>query len=242
MLTEIIERTVHDARTPIIPAVGSWIQAKSFRHIVSVNPENIVIASRDPSFAKIFIDRDSYCIADGVGTVLAARVLRMAPIVRQSGVDVMTSILESLNGKQKVVLVGGSPGSAQRVAEYSHVKYGDTLAFGVLGDVDKNDPQLIERVVLEKPDVLFVAFGSPFQEKWIDTHRDALSGVVCMGVGGAFDFIAGKVPRAPVWMQRIGCEWLFRLACEPWRIVRQTRLIVFVILLFMSRWHSQKSS
>lgn len=85
------------------------------------------------------------------------------------------------------------------------------------------------------PDILFVAFGAPAQEKWVIEHKAVLekAGVrLVMVVGGAFDMLLGKVERAPQWMRSIGLEWLYRLIQEPWRWKRQIALITFMKLVF----------
>ncbi len=82
---------------------------------------------------------------------------------------------------------------------------------------------------------MFVAFGSPEQEKWIYQNRASLQGVTCIGVGGAFDFIGGRVGRAPRLIQKIGLEWLFRLVKQPWRWKRQLRLVEFVWLVLKEK-------
>jgi len=86
-----------------------------------------------------------------------------------------------------------------------------------------------------KPDLLFVAFGAPMQEKWIFNNLDKLNVKVAMGVGGAFDYLAGKVRRAPRLVQKLSLEWLWRLICQPWRIGRQLRLLKFVYLVIRER-------
>jgi len=89
----------------------------------------------------------------------------------------------------------------------------------------------------KKIDILFVAFGSPKQEEWITKNLETLPVHVVMGVGGAFDFVSGAVSRAPVWIRKIGLEWLFRLAVEPWRIKRQLALIEFILLVLKEKLH-----
>ena len=84
-----------------------------------------------------------------------------------------------------------------------------------------------------KPRLVFVALGAPTQELWIAQHRNLLrknNVEIAMAVGGSFDYLLNKVPRAPRWMQKLGLEWLFRLIIEPWRIKRQLRLIGFIAL------------
>jgi N-acetylglucosaminyldiphosphoundecaprenol N-acetyl-beta-D-mannosaminyltransferase len=83
-------------------------------------------------------------------------------------------------------------------------------------------------VAATKPNLIFAAFGSPFQEKWFYQNRARLQGICCVGVGGAFDFLSGNIQRAPIWIRKIGLEWLYRLIREPWRWRRQLRLLVFL--------------
>ena len=116
-------------------------------------------------------------------------------------------------------------------------KYPNLNCTGIEGIVNIQKPteaeeEYIRSIVVEKkPSLVFVAFGSPFQELWIDHHRDLFHGMVCMGVGGAFDYLSGSVPRAPRMVRWIGGEWIFRLFVQPWRIKRQLRLLSFMILV-----------
>lgn len=80
-------------------------------------------------------------------------------------------------------------------------------------------------------DILFVAFGAPKQEFWINDNLEKIPVKIAIGVGGAFDYISGKISRAPVWIQNIGLEWLYRLINQPWRIKRQLSLAEFIWLV-----------
>ena len=84
-------------------------------------------------------------------------------------------------------------------------------------------------------DILFVAFGSPKQEMWIAQNLRRIDVRIAIGVGGAFDFISGKVARAPLWIRNLGLEWLFRLIVQPWRAKRQIALVKFVFLVIKER-------
>jgi N-acetylglucosaminyldiphosphoundecaprenol N-acetyl-beta-D-mannosaminyltransferase len=84
-------------------------------------------------------------------------------------------------------------------------------------------------------DILFVAFGAPKQEFWINDNLEKISVRIAIGVGGAFDYLSGKVPRSPIWMQNIGLEWLFRLLVQPWRIKRQLALLEFIWLVIKEK-------
>jgi N-acetylglucosaminyldiphosphoundecaprenol N-acetyl-beta-D-mannosaminyltransferase len=85
------------------------------------------------------------------------------------------------------------------------------------------------------PDLLLVAYGVPAEERWIARNRHRLGVPVMVGVGGAFDFVAGVTRRAPAWMRRLGLEWLHRLIREPWRWRRQLALPRFVALVLAQR-------
>jgi N-acetylglucosaminyldiphosphoundecaprenol N-acetyl-beta-D-mannosaminyltransferase len=84
-------------------------------------------------------------------------------------------------------------------------------------------------------DILFVAFGAPKQEFWINENLDKIPVKVAIGVGGAFDYISNKIPRAPTLVRNIGLEWLFRLAVQPWRLKRQLSLLQFVVLVLKEK-------
>jgi N-acetylglucosaminyldiphosphoundecaprenol N-acetyl-beta-D-mannosaminyltransferase len=88
--------------------------------------------------------------------------------------------------------------------------------FGALSDEQQAD--MVARVRAARPDILFVAFGAPRQDLWIAEQQDVLKVPVCAGIGGSFDLIAGRLKRAPSWMQRMGLEWLYRLIQEPGRL------------------------
>jgi N-acetylglucosaminyldiphosphoundecaprenol N-acetyl-beta-D-mannosaminyltransferase len=98
------------------------------------------------------------------------------------------------------------------------------------GSPSPNEEDAIVAQINEaQADILFVAYGAPEQDKWIARNLPRLGVKMAMGVGGAFDFVAGVVPRAPLWMQRVGLEWLFRLYLQPWRFKRMLRLPLFVL-------------
>jgi N-acetylglucosaminyldiphosphoundecaprenol N-acetyl-beta-D-mannosaminyltransferase len=84
-------------------------------------------------------------------------------------------------------------------------------------------------------DILFVAFGFPKQEEWMFANLSKLNVRVMMGVGGAFDYISGNVPRAPVLIQKSGFEWLYRLILQPWRWRRQVALVEFIGLVMKEK-------
>ncbi len=98
-----------------------------------------------------------------------------------------------------------------------------------------SDAETLKRIHEARPRVLLVAYGAPAQELWIDRLKDELGVAVAIGVGGAFDFITGRVGRAPYWMRSAGAEWLYRLGRQPWRIRRMAVLPQFALDVLRTR-------
>lgn len=159
---------------------------------------------------------------------------------RVSGVDMMQSLVEVASERGwRVFLLGGKPGVAEAAANHLTRQYPNILVHwdsgpwlnddGVPKDAAqaKKEAEVVRKINQFKPNLLFVGFGAPKQEKWIARNLKNLDVNCAMVVGGAFDYISGRVPRAPQWMQNLGLEWLFRLIIEPWRIKREFALFKF---------------
>lgn len=194
--------------------------------IVTVNPEFVMLAQDDPEFKNILNNAD-LAIPDGVGLRFAQKTLNIIP-----GRKLVEEILK-LN-KYKVFFLGGQNGVAQEMAQ----KFGG--AFGS-GETDIKHPtrnaEIITKINKYKPDILLVAYGAPYQEKWLNANSQLLNARVRIGVGGAFDYLTGRSTVPPEWVNKIGLEWLWRLICEPWRWKRQLSLIKFVFLQTFSHQH-----
>lgn len=233
-----------EKKEEILARVNDYLihPTNEYFHIVSLNPEIIVQSKHDALFRQILID-SSLKILDGVGVVVATHILNLHGGVRYSGVDLLKDILTEAGSKRfRTVLIGGKPKLADSLADCYNHKFGVKTFYGI--EVSQNisgtniaeNSELISRITALKPRILFLALGSPKQEKWIYEHRDSLKGVLCMGVGGGFDFLTGQVRRAPHIIRRAGLEWLFRLMVQPWRIKRQLRLLEFVLMVLKERF------
>ena len=146
---------------------------------------------------------------------------------RVTGSDLIWKIARLSEQKNcSIYLLGAEEGVAQKAAEKLKEKYKNLkIAEAELGmkntEFRIENPELVNRINRRQPDILLVAFGHPKQEKWIAGNLSKLENVkVAIGVGGAFDFIAGKAKRAPRILRKLGLEWLFRLFIEPWRAGR----------------------
>lgn len=193
-----------------IKLVGKWVKQDKKRYIVTPNPEFIMLAQKDEEFKKILNQAD-LAIPDGAGLRLADRRLK-----RLTGVDLMLSLIEE---GYKTVVAGGAPGIAQQAAD--RLKPTRTDLVGM------TEPDVAE-INKIRPDLLFVALGMGKQEKWIAKNLPKLNVKVAMGIGGALDQIVKPWLRAPLRVQALGLEWLWRLIMQPWRIKRQWQLVRFV--------------
>ncbi|HKZ34321.1 MAG TPA: WecB/TagA/CpsF family glycosyltransferase [Patescibacteria group bacterium] len=205
--------------------------------VVTPNPEFLVTARSDKDF-RFILNKADLAIPDGVGIVLAARLMGYEMKERVAGVDLVEGVCKYCeeNGL-RVMFFGGRGNVAEKTYECligTYSKLSGTFLpgpndIGHLTNEEKN--YLLTSLSESKPDVLFIAFGAPRQEKWIYQNLREIPAKVTIGVGGAFDMISGKVSRAPVVLRKLGFEWLWRLVQEPWRWKRQLRLLRFVALV-----------
>lgn len=203
------------------------------RHLVTLNPEYVMAAGREPAFAEALREAD-IATADGVGIVLAARAIHGRGFTRVTGVDLIER-LAAIGGElgAGIFLLGAGPGigelAAQRLVErFPRCRVAGTWSGG--SPDPAHDGEAIQRVAASDARVVLVAYGAVGQVQWIARNRAALAerGVrLAIGVGGALDYLSGSVKRPPVWVQQSGMEWLYRLARERWRWRRQAVLPVF---------------
>ena len=205
-------------------------------YIVTPNPELLVLANNNPEYKSI-LNKAKLALPDGIGVMWGAWFMGIPLQQRITGVDLVKSLCNYVSKRPITVgFLGAGPNVAEKTAECLQKLY-PGLRVGLVsqewtGEL-KNLPAGRQG---KKVDILFIAFGSPKQEIWISEHLGDLPAKVVIGVGGAFDFISGKVPRAPEVLRRLGLEWLFRLVIQPWRIMRQLSLIKFVLLVFKEKF------
>lgn len=182
-------------------------------------------------------------MADGVGIVWSARLLGKPVPARVTGSDGIHHICaRAAQAGWRVYFLGAAPGVAAQAAAILQSEYPGLVVAGThSGSPSAEDWLEIEAILrVARADLLFVAFGHPKQDFWIHTHRGDLPVQVAIGVGGAFDFIAGVSTRAPLWMRRLGIEWLHRLLTQPWRWRRMLKLPVFVGMVLRQKLVGKK--
>ncbi len=208
------------------------------RQVCTVNPEFIVDARADQGFAGV-LRRADLRVPDGVGVLWAAQLFGAPLRERVTGSDGVYRIAERAARRGwRVFFLGAAPGVALRTAEQLRELYPSILVTGAYDGSpdDAQWPIIASWLQSTRPDILFVAYGHPKQDFWIDRHRAELPVAVALGVGGAFDFVAGVTTRAPRWIQRLGLEWLHRLIQEPWRWRRMAKLPIFVASVVAAKW------
>lgn len=158
--------------------------------------------------------------ADGMPIVLLSKLLRRPLPERVTGADLVPAICRRCAAEGLSVYVLGGDRSAVDAA-FAKLAISGLKVAGVdpaFVKLDEDQPEIIARINAAKPDILFVALGNPKQELWMGRHAAQLDAGVMIGIGGTFNFIAGRVRRAPRWMQRCGAEWIYRISQEPGRL------------------------
>lgn len=194
--------------------------------IVAVNPEKIMRAQEEVTLMA-FLKSSQLLLPDGIGVVLAARLLGLSKMVRVPGSEFMPALCErAMKRGYKIFLFGGKPEVNAKVVNILKQRYpGVKIVGNQDGYVGESQmPELIERINASNAQILFLALGSPKQEIWMDRYLPQTKVKLCQGVGGTFDVIAGNVRRAPLIFRRLNLEWFYRLMAQPRRIFRQTAL------------------
>lgn len=228
-------------------AVGQSLRSGVGGWIITMNLDHLRRFGRDEKYAQ-YQSHASIVVADGMPLVWASWLQGTRLPERVTGSNLIWSLsgMAATEGRS-VFLLGGNPGTAARAAAALVDRFPNLIIAGVYCppldfEHDKAETaRLAKAVVDSQPDIVYVALGSPKQERIIDGLRHRLASTWWMGVGIAFSFVAGDVPRAPVWMQRCGLEWLHRLTHDPRRLAGRyvLRGIPFALVLLGSssvRW------
>ena len=207
-------------------------------NIISGNPEVLYNGLKDRELFSIFSRRNSVIIPDGVGTVLASKLAGSPVKEKLAGIEVMESIIQRCAEEgHGIYLVGAKEEVVAACAEKLQSKYSGLKIAGWHNgyfDID-NCSEIISDIKGKKPKAIFVAMGSPRQDRFILKYMDQLPCRIFMGVGGSFDVISGNVQRAPKWMINIGMEWLYRVSKEPWRLKRLSSIPKFLTAVLLHR-------
>lgn len=198
--------------------------------VVTPNPEMIVEMKKNADFALVLRGAD-YRLVDGVGLLYAMKIWGFKQLQRITGTDFFIEFLKR-NTKEKafnVFLLGAGDGVADKVRSL-YKKANIVGTYAPEYSLNEMEGELVcQKIINSKADIVFVAFGAPKQEIWMWKFKNNLRGVkFVIGVGGAFDYVAEEVERAPEWMRKYGLEWLYRLRKQPMKRLFRIYKAVFV--------------
>lgn len=205
--------------------------------IVTADASAIVRAQGDPEFREIVNEAD-LVTPDGSGIIKGAALLGTPLIERVSGVEIAREMCRmSASEGFSIYFLGAAPGVADLAAENLAKQYPGLHVAGIHdGYFDaSSDAEIAALIKASGAQALLVAMGIPRQEKFIRRHMDAMGVCVAMGVGGTFDVFSGRVKRAPVWYQKHGLEWLYRLCQDPKKISKVSSLPIFAAMVLRAK-------
>jgi N-acetylglucosaminyldiphosphoundecaprenol N-acetyl-beta-D-mannosaminyltransferase len=219
--TEIDNVTFDEAVSTII----EWVKDNhSPRYVVTPNVDHIIRLQYDKKFQIIYRKAD-LILADGMPLLWAAKFLGTPLCEKISGSDLFVKICKVATKKKfKLFFLGGNPGDVEKAKEVLVQQNPGLLVAGVycpsfgFENDEAERKRIVERIEATEPDILFVGLGAPKQEKWIYENYHEIGVPVNIGIGVSFSFVAGTLKRAPVCIQKIGFEWLWRLIMEPGRL------------------------
>lgn len=227
-----------------IALVQRWI-AEGGAHVVTTPNPEIVMSARSDSAFRETLNRAALNIPDGVGLILAAKARGFHFREHVRGTDLVEQLAaEGAKSRQRWFFLGAEPGVAAEAAEaLAHRHPGLEIAGAEPGSPrpDHDDEVCALIRAAGRVDLVLVAYGAPAQERWLERNLDPLGIPVGIGVGGVFNFLSGRAPRAPMWMRRLELEWLYRLVTQPWRWRRQLALPRFLALALLESLRSHRA-
>jgi len=232
----------------VIAKIEEFISSHRTHPRLIVTPDTLAIlrARKDSEYFKILKSAD-LVTPDGAGILWATSTLNQPLIERVTGIDIINRVCQLAAQKgYSLYLLGSYPGIAEEAALNLTRRYPGLKIVGsyhgyfdsrVKEDItpNKEEGEIINDINEKHPDILLVGMGVPKQEKWITNNLEKLNVSVCMGVGGSFDVLSGRIPRAPLWMQRHGMEWLYRFIKQPKRVFRVLALFYFIWLVIAGK-------
>lgn len=211
--------------------IEGWIRSRTANY-VCITGAHGVIESRSDSRLRAVHNAAGMVTPDGMPLVFMAKRLGYSEIGRVYGPDLMRRLtaLSATKGYRQFYY-GGGPGLADRLSAALRRRFPRLVVAGTLTPpfrqlTDAEDDAIVAKINAAAPDIVWVGLSTPKQEFWMASHVDRIPGAVLIGVGAAFDFLAGTKSQAPLWMQHAGLEWLYRLASEPRRLWRRYARIV----------------
>lgn len=222
-----------------------WLKENKLRTIYTPNTEIVMAASKDDSLKKL-INEGDLIVPDGIGLIYGSRLKKKPLRERVTGFDISMKLLDIADkNSYSLYLLGGKDGVAKAAADNISEKYPNIKIAGFhhgyfkgshLGLKDQpEEEKIVQEINQLKPDIIFVGFGFPKQELWIDHNKNRLDSKIIIGNGGVMDILAGNSKRAPDIFIKLGMEWFYRLITNPSRIKRQLVLPLFMLEVLVNK-------
>lgn len=226
----------------VVRIMTGWIEEKDYGHYIAVANTHVVTESwLSPEYKRVLNSAD-IIVPDGMPLVWLGRLGGYPLKRRVYGPELMESFLRVTGARYRHFLYGGRYGIPEKIAESLTSKYPELNFSGFYSPpfrslTEKEDMDVVEMINDISPDVLWVGLGAPKQEVWMYEHVSKLRVPVMVGVGAAFDFLAGVKPQAPLLFRENGFEWLWRLLSEPRRLWRRYLLYgpLFIGLVMLEK-------
>lgn len=200
------------------------IETGGHLHHSVVNAGKIVLMHQNPQLRQS-VESADLINADGAGVVLASKLLGKPLVERVTGIDLMEKIVEmAYRNGHKIYFFGAKEEVVKRVVDKYTAMYNHDIIAGYRNGyfVKAQEPMIAQEIARSGANILFVAMTSPLKENFLYENREVLKSVnFIMGVGGSFDVVSGLVKRAPMWMQKSGLEWFYRVYQEPKRMFKR---------------------
>lgn len=222
--TNVLGVKVSGINIPLaLDTIDTWIRERNQHYICVTGVHGIMESLQDDALRHIH-NRAGLVTPDGMPLVWLSRLNGLQHVSRVYGPDLMLALCEhSLTQNYRHFLYGGADGVPERLADALVARYPALNIVGTYSPpfravTEQEDAAIVDMINATQPDIVWVGLSTPKQERWMAEHVGRVSAPVLIGVGAAFDFHAGLKKQAPLWMQRSGLEWFFRLSTEPRRL------------------------
>jgi N-acetylglucosaminyldiphosphoundecaprenol N-acetyl-beta-D-mannosaminyltransferase len=210
--------------TEAVSRVVGWATCGESRYVCCANVHSVMESFDNPQFRQCMNNAD-LVTSDGVPLVWGLRLLGVAQASRVYGPDLVPAVIRAADREGlRIGFYGGAPETLKLLLDVTEKQFPGLIGYGFSPPFRElsaeEDQMVVDRINASGVQILLVGLGCPKQEKWMAEHRHRIRAVM-LGVGAAFDFLAGTKPQAPGWLQSAGLEWIFRLAVEPRRLWRR---------------------
>ena len=212
----------------VLTAIQQWRQAGRREYVTLTNPHGVMLCLRDPAM-RMAAEGAGLTLPDGVGIILAAKLLRYPQCGRVTGPTLLLRLCDW--GRQhgyKHYFYGGGQGVAESLVSRLRDEFPGLQVVGTQSPpfrtlTEEEDAARVERINAARPDIVWVGLGAPKQEKWMAAHVGRIEAAAVIGVGAAFDFHSGRIKWAPRWVRRLGMEWIYRAIQDPRRVAPRAK-------------------